>query len=187
MKKFVLIGLIIVLSKLSFVYADSAQLKKLAGKMIYRNVPAQNETEFSKEYMNEYYELFSYNKSLMELKDSSKKSITLARSLWDDGNWKTQETFYFTNSALSKNNDINHNCSHVYNQKHNLNRGDHVAWDGKCGHILIFDISLIDRKEIATVAYCRGKSSLFYCTARDEVEYIGTNNLTKNNKCFKYP
>lgn len=117
MKKFALIGLVIVLSKLSFIYADNSkaawmeslkgigtttalpttvinsvditkQLKYLAGRTIYREVPAQNETEFSKEYMNEPYELFSYNKTLMELKDSNKKSIILGRNLWDDGNWK---------------------------------------------------------------------------------------------------
>lgn len=114
MKRFVLIGLMIVLSKLSFVCADipnkgsdsagtstfrpstssikflniERQLKYLAGKMIYRDVFAQNEIEFSAEYINEPYKLFSYNENLMELKDSGGKSIILKRSLWDDGNWK---------------------------------------------------------------------------------------------------
>ena len=181
MKKLILIGLVIVLSKLSFVYAGSAQLKKLAGKMIYREVSAQNETEFSKEYINEPYELYSYDENIISLKNSDKKIIILGRSLWDDGNWKEWNKQPVDKVVTPD------SCSHVYNQKYNLSRRDHVIWDKKCGHILIFDIGAISEASIATVAYCNEKSSSFYCTARNEVEYIGTNNLTKSNKCFKYP
>lgn len=107
-----MIVLVIILSKLSFIHAGdnfirtsplflsspvitykfglnyTRQLKYLAGKKIYRDVPVKNETEFSKEYMNEPYELFSYNIAIMELKNSNRKSIILERNLWDDGNWK---------------------------------------------------------------------------------------------------
>lgn len=79
------------------------------------------------------------------------------------------------------NNDTNHICSDIYNKKYNLRKGDHVVWGKKCGIVLVFDMNN------ATVAYCRGKSSPFYCTARDEVECIGASNLTKSDKCFKYP
>ena len=51
-------------------------------------MPAQNETEYSKEYMNEPYELFSYNENIINLKDANGKFIILGRDLWDDGNWK---------------------------------------------------------------------------------------------------
>lgn len=212
MKKIILIVLIIILSKLSFVYADIyflpapllnnlkvTQLEYLAGKIIYRDVPARNKTEFSKEYMNEYYELFSYNENLMELKDSNKKSIILARSLWDDGNWKDRECFYLTNFAplkynetkisMHSDNNTNHNCNCYYfcNQKYNLKCEDHVVWDKKCGHVLIFKTNSTSNHDIATIVYCRGKLSPFYCTARDEIEYIGVNNLIKSDKCFKYP
>ena len=88
---------------------------------------------------------------------------------------------------IQDNNDTNHNCSYIYNQKYNLKEGDHVVWDGKCGHIIIFNIGKIDISEIAIVEYCAGKSSSHYCRATGEVEYIGANNLIKNNKCFKYP
>lgn len=193
MKGFVLIGLIVIFTKLSFVHADSEQLKHLAGKMIYRDVPAQNETQFSKEYTEECYELFSYNENIMELKNSNKKSIILERSLWDDGNWKEwagrkqdKGMSRFLKLTQSDKN-INHSCAYIYNQRYNLKRGDHVIWDKKCGHILIFDTGVSSEVEIATVAYCGGKSSPHYCRATDEVEYIGANNLTKSGKCFKYP
>lgn len=217
MKKFILIVLVVVLSKLSFAYAYNSngifieepgatsdgfvgtkttfidpigmkhrltitrntiptnRLKNLAGKTIYREVPVQNETEFSKEYMDEPYELFSYNENIMELKNSDKESITLRRSLWDDGNWKE----YLKNNAIHITPCYtNHSCSYIYNSKYNLSEGDHVVWGEKCGHILVFDMN------DATVAYCREKSSPYYCSARDEV-YIGANNLFKTYKCFK--
>lgn len=202
MKKFMLIVLVIILSKLSFVYADKPRkggnasgastfrpaptesislncLKGLAGKTIYRDVPAQNETEFSKEYMNEPYELFSYNESIMELKNSDKKSIILEKDLWDDGNWKEWKKDIRCDSVSYFFHKINDNCSYVYNSKYNLRKGDHVVWDKKCGRILVFDLNN------ATVTYCRDISSSYYCTARDETEFIGANNLIKTYKCFK--
>ena len=77
--------------------------------------------------------------------------------------------------------DFHASCSSTYLGKYNLRKGDHVVWDKKCGTVLVFDINN------ATVAYCRDRLSRFYCTVRDEVEYIGANNLTKSDKCFKYP
>ena len=112
MKKFILIGLVIILSKLSFVYAgvpkatrkDQAQnttafgtisdwkdrvlIKNLIGKTIYRDVPVQNETEYDIAYQNIPYTIESYNENIISLIDKDKNPIVLNRSLWDDGNWK---------------------------------------------------------------------------------------------------
>lgn len=191
MKKFILIGLVIVLSKLSFVYADdqklngSEQLKKiydsrgtftswfspspvtitnkykltinklkdLAGKTIYRDVPARNVEEFSKEYMNEPYELFSYNESIMELKDANKKSIILDRDLWDDGNWKEYVETTWRREAGSETFKIRFDFKFgdKVRTTDEYNENFHVPYPGIVGKITNITTVLFPSNEVATL------------------------------------
>ena len=90
MKKYILaVALFLSFVSVGFCNTD---LSKLAGKQIYRDVPVNSKSFFSKEYMNIKYELHSYSDTLLELKQLEGieygKKIVLFRSLWDDGNWK---------------------------------------------------------------------------------------------------
>ena len=92
MKKYILaVVLFLLFVSVGFCNTD---LSKLAGKQIYRDVPVNSKSFFSKEYMNIKYELYSYDDSYIELKQIEGieygKKILLSRSLWDDGNWKEE-------------------------------------------------------------------------------------------------
>lgn len=171
-------------------------LNKLVGKFIYRTKSVElinHPLGYDDSFTNGKWLLIDVGDTTFTIcKDTANgKRFKLNRNLWDDDNWEeVKRIWYFIKPGSYNDKDGSCLCSCIYNQKYNLKRGDHVVWNGKCGQILIFDIKhtgLSSEFMVATVAYCRGRRSIHYCTATDEVEYIGANNLTKSNKCFKHP
>lgn len=90
MRFFIMIVGMFILLLVKDVFAET-DLSKLAGKQIYRDVPAKNEKEFSMEFIGKPFQLIYYSSCLMELQGSEGRRFVIKRDLWDDGNWKLWE------------------------------------------------------------------------------------------------
>ena len=86
LKKYILAVVLVLL--FASVGICNTDLSKLAGKQIYRDIPAKNKSEFSMEFVGKSYQLIYYNDTLIELKDLDGRTFIRGRDLWDDGNWK---------------------------------------------------------------------------------------------------
>ena len=97
MRIFVMAVGIFILLLVKDVFAKT-DLSKLAGKQIYRDVPAKNETAYDESYQGNVYRLICYSEYIMEIKSIGfqgkngeifgESVHVLRRDFWDDGNWK---------------------------------------------------------------------------------------------------